>query len=192
MAIVNQNAASARFRLMRFFLWISVVGWGIGLGAKLFDILVVAGAWGASPPASLALLPYGPRFPMNPGDFFQPLSMGMAVSVVAALICGWKAPRQVRIWLCLPVIMFLIIWAITPTIFWPMIRELYRSSIGKISHSDAELVQLVHRWMVWDWFRASLIAIGFLASVRAISLPATGTGSGGYKSETTQTGHGLP
>jgi hypothetical protein len=110
---------------------------------------------------------------MNPGDFFQPLSILMAVSVVAALICGWKSPRQLRLWLWLPVIMFVIIWAITPTVFWPMIRELYRSSIGKVSHTDVELVQLVHRWMVWDWFRASLIAVGFLASVRAISLAGT-------------------
>jgi hypothetical protein len=58
-----------------------------------------------------------------------------------------------------------------------MIRELYRSATGKISHTDAELVQLVHRWMVWDWFRASLIAVGFLASVRAISLAGTANGS---------------
>ena len=26
-------------RVMRFFLWASVLGWGIGLGAKLFDLL---------------------------------------------------------------------------------------------------------------------------------------------------------
>ncbi|MFL6514035.1 MAG: anthrone oxygenase family protein [Chthoniobacterales bacterium] len=160
-------------RALRFFLWISVIGWGIGLGGKLFDLLIVAGAWDASPPGSLALLPYGPRFPMNPGDFCQPLSIVMAVSVVAALVCGWKAARQIRLWLWLPVLMFLIIWAITPTVFWPMIRELYRSSIGKTSHTDAELVQLVRRWMIWDWFRASLIAVGFLASVRAIILAGT-------------------
>jgi len=160
-------------RTLRFFLWMSVIGWGVGLGAKLFDLLVVAGAWSASPPASLALLPYGPRFPMNPGDFFQPLSIVMAVSVVAALICGWKAPRELRVWLWLPVIMFLVIWALTPTVFWPMIRELYGSSIGRMSRTDAELVRLAHRWIVWDWFRVGLIAIGFLASVRAISLPAT-------------------
>jgi hypothetical protein len=164
-------------RTLRFFLWMSVIGWGVGFGAKLFDLLVVAGAWSASPPASLALLPYGPRFPMNPGDFFQPLSIVMAVSVVAALICGWKAPRELRVWLWLPVIVFLVIWALTPTVFWPMIRELYGSSIGRISRTDAELVRLAHRWIVWDWFRVGLIAIGFLASVRAISLPATANGS---------------
>jgi hypothetical protein len=168
---------SVTMRLMRFFLWASVLGWGVGLGGKLFDLLVVAGAWSASPPASFALLPYGPRFPMNPGDFFQPLSIIMAVSVIAALISGWRAPRQFRLWLWLPVIMFFIICAITPTVFWPMISELYGSAKGRISHTDAELVQLAHRWIVWDWFRVSLIAIGFVASVRAISLPVTANGS---------------
>lgn len=44
-------------RLMHAFLWVSVTAWGIGLGAKLFDLLVVAGSWGASPPESFSRLP---------------------------------------------------------------------------------------------------------------------------------------
>ena len=168
---------SVRLRVMRFFLWASVLGWGIGLGAKLFDLLVVAGAWGASPPSSFALLPYGPRFPMNPGDFFQPLSAVMALGILGALISGWRAPLQIRLSRWLGLITFLIIWAITPTVFWPMIRELWGSYKGRITHTDAELVQLAHRWTVWDWFRVSLIAIGFIASIRAISLPVAVNGS---------------
>ena len=82
-------------RVMRFFLWASVLGWGIGLGAKLFDLIVVAGAWSAAPPSSFALLPYGPRFPINPGDFFQPLSAVMALGILGALISGWRAPQCV-------------------------------------------------------------------------------------------------
>ncbi len=159
-------------RLMRFFLWASVIGWGIGLGAKLFDLLVVAGAWSASPPGSFALLPYGPRFPMNPGDFFQPLSAVMALGILGALISGWRAPLEIRLWLWVGVMMFLIIWALTPTVFWPMIHELYGSAQSRIRHTDAELGKLAHRWIVWDWFRLALIAVGFIASVRAISLPA--------------------
>lgn len=48
-----------RSQWLRAFLWLSAVGWGIGLGAKLFDLLVLARSWGASPPASLSLMPYG-------------------------------------------------------------------------------------------------------------------------------------
>jgi hypothetical protein len=62
----------SRAQLTRGFLWLSVLGWGIGLGAKLFDLIVVAGAWGAAPPTSLALMPYGPRYPMNLGISSSP------------------------------------------------------------------------------------------------------------------------
>src|SRR5712664_2293285 len=174
MATVPQYSApemSSRLRLMRIFLWISVLGWGIGVGAKLFDLLVVAGAWSAAPPASFALLPYGPRFPMNPGDFFQPLSGVMVLGMLGALISGWKTPFQLRLWLWLPVITFLIIWVVTPTVFWPMIHDLYGAATGKIVRSDAELIALARRWIICDWFRVGLIAVGFLGSVRAISLP---------------------
>ncbi len=159
-------------RTMRAFLWLAVIGWGIGLGAKLFDLLVVAGAWSAAPPASFALLPYGPRFPIDPGNFFQPLSAVMALGILGAVISGWRAPGQLRFWLWLGLIMFLIIWAITPTIFWPMIHQLYGTAIGRVTATDAESIALAGRWLMWDWFRVGLIAIGFIASVRALSLPA--------------------
>ena len=53
-----------------------------------------------------------------------------------------------------------------------MIHQLYGTAIGRITATDAESVQLAHRWFVWDGLRVGLIAVGFVASVRAISLPA--------------------
>jgi hypothetical protein len=161
----------SREKLTRAFLWIAVLGWGIGLGAKLFDLLVVAGAWSAAPPASFSLLPYGHRFPVNPGNFFQPLSAVMAVGVVGALISGWKTRPGYRVWLLAPVIAFLVIWIFTPTVFWPMINELYGAATGTIPRSDAEMVALARKWIVWDWLRVVVIATGFVASIRAISVP---------------------
>jgi hypothetical protein len=159
----------SRAQLTRGFLWFSILGSGIGLGAKIFDLVVVAGAWGAAPPASLALMPYGPHYPVDPGNFFQPLSALMLVGILGALISGWKTPFEYRVWLIIPVITFVIIWIFTPTVFWPMIRELYHA--GKIGRSDPDLILLVRRWMIWDWMRVALIAIGFISSVRAISIP---------------------
>ena len=97
---------------MRFFLWIAILGWAVGFAAKLFD-LVVAGAWTASPPASFTLLPYGSRYPVNPGDFFIPLSALIALGSLGALVSGWKSPA--RPWLWLGVTVFLLIWVLTPT-----------------------------------------------------------------------------
>ncbi len=168
---------SGRLRLMRIFLWISVLGWGVGLGAKLFDLLIVAGAWSAAPPASLVLMPYGPRFPMNPADFFQPLSVPMLVGILGALICGWKTPFEYRVWLCLPVTMFLILWVLTPTVFWPMNHELYLAASSSSGKSEAEVIQIARRWIILDWLRVAMIAAGFVSSVRAISLPVAAKSS---------------
>ena len=157
-------------RSLRIFLWVAVFGWATGFGAKLFDLVVIGGAWSASPPASFALLPYGKRYPIDPGDFFIPLSALIAVGSIGALIAGWKSPQ--RFSLRLSVIAFLLIWAITPTVFWPMIHQLYGTAIGRVTATDVESVQLAHRWLVWDSFRLAVIAIGFIASVRAMSFSA--------------------
>jgi hypothetical protein len=155
---------------MTAFLWASALAWGVGLGAKIFDLLVVAGAWGASPPESFALLPYGPRYPVNPGDFFQPLSALMALAIVGALISGWRQPGQLRRWLWTGTAAFVVIWAITPTVFWPMINAQYAIATGKATASAAEAAQLTARWVAWDSFRILLIAVGFVASLRALTL----------------------
>jgi hypothetical protein len=161
----------SRERLTRAFLWLSIAGWGIGLGAKLFDLLVVAGAWSASPPASFSLLPYGPRFPVDPGDFFQPLSAIMVDGVVGALVAGWKTRPGYRLWLWIPALAFLVVWVFTPTVFWPMIRELHGTATGKLARTDAQSLELARRWILWDWMRVTVIAVGFLSCVRAISIP---------------------
>src|SRR5258708_8174763 len=98
----------SREQLTRGFLWVSVLGWGIGLGAKLFDLIVVARAWGAAPPASLALMPYGPHYQLNPGDFFQPLSALMVVGFLGALINAPKPPLQHHVRFLVPFITFAI------------------------------------------------------------------------------------
>jgi hypothetical protein len=165
----NMNGGPSRSRWLLFFLWISVFAWGIGLGAKLFELVVLISAWAANPPESLALLPYGPRWPFNPGDFFQPASALLVVGTVGALISGRNTMRTYKAWLWASLFILLIIWIITPTLFWPMIRELYGASAGSKPLAEAAAKSLANRWVLYDWGRAVLIAAGFVCSVRAIS-----------------------
>jgi hypothetical protein len=167
----------SRAQWTRAFLWISVLTWGIGLGAKIFDLLVVAGAWTASPPASFSLYPYGHSFPINPGDFFQPLSALILIGSLGALLCGWKTPIHYRFWLWLSVLAFVIIWIFTPTVFWPLISTIYAVANGKITKTDAESIALAHRWIVVDSLRVVVIAIGFISSIQSISMPYVRTPS---------------
>jgi hypothetical protein len=43
--------------------------------------------------------------------------------------------------ICSAVILFLLIWAFTIPVFWPMNRELFRAASGSIVRSDAELMR---------------------------------------------------
>lgn len=160
----------SRRSLTQSFLFLSVLSWGIGAGAKLFDLLVLATAWGRSPKSSLALYPYGRQWPINPGDFFQPLSALILIGSLGALIGGWKTRRTYKVWLWIPVVAFVIIWILTPTIFWPIIIDLYAVASRKVVRSDTDVAQLVQRWMLLDWTRVALIGIGFMTSMRALSL----------------------
>jgi hypothetical protein len=154
---------------MRVFLLFSVLTLAVALGGKLFDLLVVATAWGASPPTSFGHLPYGKEFPVDPGAFFQPLSALVLVGILGALISGWKC--SLRFWLLVPVATFILIWILTPTVFWPMIYQLWSVHKARISLTEIEQLALVRRWFIWDSFRIVLIGIAFLSSLRALSGP---------------------
>jgi hypothetical protein len=160
---------SSRTRWLIIFLWVSVFAWGIGFGAKLFELVVLIPAWAANPPASLSLLPYGPRWPYNPGDFFQPLSALLVIGTVGALVSGWRTSRTYKAWLWASLISLLLIWLATPTLFWPMIRDLYGASTGSRPLTEAAARGLAAQWIVYDWIREALIAVGFVCGVRAIS-----------------------
>lgn len=160
-----------RKKLTRAFLWCSVTFWGIALGAKIYDLLVLARAWGANAPASLIFYPYGKSWPIDPGNFFQPLSAMLLLVIVGALWSGWKTERSYRRWLWLSVGAFVLIWIATPTLFWPLINAIYQVAHHRMTLSDADAGSLVKRWFLYDAIRIGVIAVGFLSSVRAISVP---------------------
>jgi hypothetical protein len=146
---------SRRMRLMRACLWVSVLAWGIGVGTKLYDLRVVAGAWSAAPPQSLTLLPYGSHFPVDPGKFFFPTSLCILVAAFGALIGGWKTPFRYRVWLWSSAVLILVVWVFTVVVFWPMNALLFAAASGAASEvtSETELIRLAHRWVTCDWWR---------------------------------------
>jgi Domain of unknown function (DUF1772) len=171
--LMSSVRSMTRVRLLRIFLWLSVLAWGIGAGAKLYDLIVLAGAWSASPPESLSLLPYGARFPVGPGDFFAPTSAATLVGAIGALICGWRTPPSCRTWLWSSAILILGVWVFTMVAFWPSNHALFVAvSAPPLSpEAHAELIRRAHQWITLDWCRVAMMLAGFISSVRAISVP---------------------
>jgi hypothetical protein len=162
-----------RARLTRASLWISVLAWGILVGGKLFDLRVLVGAWSAAPPESLGLLPYGPRFPVDTGDYFFPSSVALLVCSFGGLIAGWNTPPRFRLLLAVPALMLLVTLIFTILWFWPANRALWDVARGAPSamRDRSEVIALVRQWVAYDWLRVVVGMVGFVCSVRAISVP---------------------
>jgi hypothetical protein len=162
-----------RTRLTRMFIWISVLAWGVLLGGKLFDLRVLVGAWSASPPDSLSLLPYGPRFPVDTGDYFFPSSLALLVCSIGGVIAGWSTPWRFRILLVVPAGMLAVTLGFTIQWFWPANGALWAVAQGSphAMRDPGDIASLVRQWVTYDWLRVAVATIGFVLSIRAISIP---------------------
>ena len=160
-------------RTARSFLWISVISWGVLLGAKIFDLVVLAGAWSATPPASLQLLPYGPHYPVDTGDFFIPSSAALLISCSGALFCTWSRPASFRVWPAISAAMILGVLAFTVMWFWPANRALWHIAIGAPDalRDRPSIVALVQRWITYDRMRVAMGTVGFLSAIKGLSEP---------------------
>ena len=157
----------------QFFLWVAALVAGPLVGAKLFDLLVLAGAWSADPPRSLALLPYGAAWPVDTGVFFIPFSAALLVSAFGALAAGWRTPWRYRWLLCVPSLGVFALLVLTVVVFWPMNAALWRhaSDVATSPLTDAEAAAMARRWVQLDWLRLAGGVAAFVAALRALTTP---------------------
>ncbi len=161
-------------QLLPLFLWVSVLGWGIALGAKLFDLIVVAGAWSAAPPRSLAFLPCGPRFRVGAGQFFVPLALVVVTGSVGALMAGWATPPDYRFWLWCSAWPVAGLWVVTIPVMWPLNAALQAARREGGAVDQAQVRRAVRCWVMCDTIRVLMVAAGFVGAIQAMSLPIPG------------------
>jgi len=51
--------------------------------------------------------PYGPRWPVDTGEFFIPSSATLLMATLGALIAGWRTPAPYRVWLVVSLAMMI-------------------------------------------------------------------------------------
>jgi len=164
---------ASRAAITRLFLWLAVLVGGPLVGAKLFDLLVLAGAWSANPPQSLAMMPYGKAWPVDTGVFFIPFSAAMLIAGFGALTAGWKTPWSYRWLLCIPSVGILLLLVLTVVAFWPMNAALFYHGIGspKDTITDAQSIEMARHWVTLDWIRVLGATAAFVSALRALTLP---------------------
>lgn len=163
---------AVRATITRIFLWLAVLVGGPLVGAKLFDLIVLAGAWSANPPRSLAMMPYGKAWPIDTGLFFIPFSAAMLVAGFGALTAGWKTPWRYRWLLCIPSVGILLLLILTVVAFWPMNAALFYHGAHspKDMISDAQSIEMARHWVELDWIRVVGATAAFVSALKALTL----------------------
>jgi hypothetical protein len=162
-----------RQSITKAFLWLAVLVSGPIVGAKLFDLVVLAGAWSADPPQSLAMMPYGKTWPVDTGVFFIPFSAALLIASFGALIAGWRTPWRYRWLLCMPSVGVFALLVLTVVAFWPMNAALWYHAIKSPNDTltDAQSIEMARLWVQLDWLRVAGGVAAFIAAVRALTLP---------------------
>jgi hypothetical protein len=163
-----------KYSVAQIFLWLLVIILGLEIGAGLYETLVVLPIWSAAPPDSV--LSYHqhniayPQFALNAGArfwiFFTPLAGLLALGTI---LSGLKTRPEHRKWrltgatLAIAVVVFTFAW------FVPNLMVLRSGDAGL---SPEQLTSLTNWWVGLNWVRVVVYSSGWLATLRATTIPA--------------------
>jgi hypothetical protein len=82
-------------------------------------------------------------------------------------------PLRYRGWLAVSAVMIIVTLIFTVMYFWPRNAALWAVAKGTATalQDPAEIRKMVQDWVACDWLRVAMASVGFVAAVRAISVP---------------------
>ena len=159
----------ARNRIAQVLIWLAVLSTSVWVGGTLYQMLVVVPMWSASPPESVRTFFLGTRYNETIWNFFGPPFMAARnAPVLGALLAGWHLPRH-RMWLLVAAACKAFGVVFTLTYIYPINDVLFAQAGG--SHTPEEIRAMVWQWVMADRVRFGVGVIGFLALLRALSIP---------------------
>lgn len=164
---------SIQARITQVILWLFVILLGIQLGAGLYEIRVITPLVTYSPPESVirffSMSKTHPELAIQAGRFFwKYTSQPMGPLAIATLLIGIRSRGPQRIWMLIPAITVILVFAATYLFFVPTLRQLANSQ--QLGLSPEQVMAKLNLWHVLNWFRLGFIAFAFIAGLRALSL----------------------
>lgn len=166
-----------KFSISQTILWFFVIALGIELGAGLYETLVVMPAWThAIPDSVIGYYQHNaadPKFALNAGGRFWMVATPLVgLLSIATLLTGFKTRTGHRRWRIIGSALALIVVIATFAWFVPNIIKLGSSAV--MTMDRAEVASLANWWVRLNWVRVAMVSLGWLAALRALSIPAKG------------------
>jgi hypothetical protein len=166
-----------QFSIAQICLWLFVIALGIELGGGLYETLVVMPLWtSAIPDSVIAYYQHNaadPKFALNAGGrFWMVATPSVGLFSIATLLTSFKTRPEHRKWRLIGAALALIVVISTFAWFVPNIIKLGSASV--LTMSRDEVAGIANWWVRLNWVRAAVYALGWLAALRALSIPAKG------------------
>ncbi len=160
---------TARNRMAQVLLWLAVLGTSVWVGGTLYQMLVIVPMWSASPPESVRAFFLSTRYNETIWNFFGPPFMAARLApLLGALLAGWHLPQH-RKWLLVAAACKAFGVVFTLAYVYPINDVLFAQAGG--NHSAEEIRAMVRQWVIADQVRFGVGVVGFLALLRALSIP---------------------
>jgi hypothetical protein len=160
---------NTRTRIAQVSLWLAVIGLSIWVGGTLYQMLVIVPIWNVSPPESVRVFFLGTRYNETIWNFFGPPWMvARMVPLLAALLFGWHLSQH-RKWFLVAVMCMGFGVLFTLFHIYRINEALFLQAGG--NHSPDEIRAMAHQWILADRVRFGVGCVGFLALLRALSIP---------------------
>ena len=148
-------------------LWFFVLSASILTGGGIFEHVVLTPLWAGSPPESVTAWQYGGI----QRKFFIIFSPLYYLCSLALIIASWWMPRRQRRWALAAGLSGIIVGAATLSFFIPILQKTQVTRGAGLS--GEEITKLVNQFKAWNWVRWAVLLGGWVAGLRAFSLPSS-------------------
>lgn len=153
---------------LQILVWIAVVTWSLWFGGLMYEVVVITPLWSSSLPQSVLEWNSRPQYVVIPTKFFAPVAVATVLSSLMCVILGWKGGGR-RLWSVVSFVCAAVTLGFTLIYFFPKNAVLFLQQTGNLS--GEELTAIATAWLTGNWIRIVIMAVGFFAALKALSLP---------------------
>ena len=163
-----------RIQIEQTLLWLFVVLAGIVIGAGFYEMRETVPLWAQSPPESVwyweAQRIANPQYVPNAGTrFWIFVTPAHAILALATFIAGLQMRGKHRKWVLISTAIVFLMHVTAFAWFVPTITRLARSH--ELGLNPEEVAAKARLWATLSWFRAPIGLAGFIAGLRALTIP---------------------
>ncbi|WP_461533367.1 anthrone oxygenase family protein [Sinomicrobium sp.] len=151
-------------KLKQISLYVCIVLTSGILFTNLYNSLVDATSWGADIPDSIRTVREYYKS-VNPGNYYRGVTPVVQLICLLTVLLFWKSSKQIRYYLLIALIIYLIGDVLTFTYFYP--RNEFVFQTGNIKDINA-MEKAITEWQNMNWVRSVLVVISIVLYCMAL------------------------